>query len=330
MEKHTIAKSDLTVSRIGLGTWSMGGWLWGGSVDEEISIETIFAALKRGVSFIDTAPVYGLGRAEEMVGKAVAMWGTRDDVFLATKCGLEWDSKGSVRRNCTPDRIRKECDDSLRRLRTDYIDLYQVHWHDPKVPIEETAETLLELEQAGKIRAIGVCNFGPEQMDRIQAVLPLSTCQSPYNLFEREVEKDILPYCRRNGLTFIAYGSVCRGLLTGKVTAETRFTGDDIRKADPKFQQPRLGQYLEAYRKLDEYSKKAFGKSGMLTAVRWLMDKAGVNIALWGARRPEQIKPVSELLDFEMDMEPEAWDEIDSILASTIQSPIGPEFMAPR
>lgn len=329
MEKHTFAKSELTSSRIGLGTWSMGGWLWGGQLNEESAVETIFAALKRGVTLIDTAPVYGLGAVEEVVGKALAMWGTRDDVFIATKCGLEWNRKGNVVRNCTKDKIYKEVDESLRRLRTDYIDLYQVHWPDPKVPFEETAEALNDIYQSGKVRALGVCNFSVEQLERAELLLPLSSCQSPYNLFERQVEADVLPFCRKHDISFMAYGALCRGLLSGKVKADTVFQGDDIRKVDPKFKAPNLAKYLEAYRRLDAYAQKAFEKSGMLLAVRWLMDQPGMNFALWGAREAAQIKPVTQLLDFEMEMEPDAMEEIEKILKETVPAPISPAFMAP-
>ena len=187
----------------------------------------------------------------------------------------------------------------------------------------------MDILQSGKIRAIGVCNFNVDQLDRAQALLPISSCQSPYNLFERQVEADVLPYCIRNDITFLAYGALCRGLLTGKVKADSVFTGDDIRRMDPKFKAPRLARYVEAYQKLDAYAQKAFEKSGMLMAVRWLMDQPGVGAALWGARQAAQIKPITQLLDFEMEMEPDALDEINRILKTTIPDPIGPEFMAP-
>jgi len=307
----------------------MGGFMWGAKLDEESAIETVFAALKRGVNFIDTAPVYGLGMVEEVVGKALAMWGTRDDVYVATKCGLEWNSRGLVQRNCSKDKIQKEVDESLRRLRTDYIDLYQVHWPDPKVPFEETAQVLLDILQSGKIRAIGVCNFTVEQLERANLLVPLSSVQSPYNLFERHLEQDVLPFCRRNDVSFIAYGALCRGLLAGRIGADAVFNGDDIRRIDPKFQRPRLANYVEAYKRLDQYAQGAFEKSGMLMAVRWLMDQPGVSVALWGARQAAQIKPVTQLLDFEMEMEPEALKEIDAILAATIKDSPFPDFMAP-
>ena len=183
------------VSRVALGTWAMGGSMWGGT-DERESIATIWSALDRDINLIDTAPAYGFGVSEELVGKAIADAGVRSQVIIATKVGLEW-RRGKVFRNATRARIRREVDDSLRRLRTDYIDIYQVHWPDPLVPIEETAEAMLDLYDQGKIRAIGVSNFSVAQMKRFRSVAPLHVLQSPYNLFERDIEAEILPYCRR-------------------------------------------------------------------------------------------------------------------------------------
>ncbi|MEJ2655306.1 MAG: aldo/keto reductase, partial [Acidihalobacter sp.] len=184
MEYVRLQHADLTVPRIGLGTWAIGGWMWGGT-DEQQAIDTIVSALERGISLIDTAPVYGFGRSEEIVGKALAAFGRRDEVVLATKLGLAWDDQGKVRRDSSPARIRQEIEDSLRRLGTDHIDLYQVHWPDGAVPFEETARALEDLQREGKIRALGVSNYSPEQMDAFRDAAPLATDQPPYNLFER-------------------------------------------------------------------------------------------------------------------------------------------------
>jgi len=184
METLAIRGTELTVSKIGLGCWAMGGWMWGGS-DEAAAIRTIEAALDKGVSLIDTAPVYGFGVSEEIVGKALAKPGARERAVLATKAGLEWKA-GKVVRNSQPDRIRQEIEDSLRRLETDRIDIYQLHWPDPLVPVEETAAVLAALLKEGKIRAIGVSNFNPAQMDAFRQVAPIHTVQPPYNLFERK------------------------------------------------------------------------------------------------------------------------------------------------
>src|SRR3954453_18000724 len=196
MEHANIPGTSLRVSRVAIGTWAIGGWMWGGT-DETESIATITAALDPGVNVIDTAPAYGFGRSEELVGKAIAQGGLRSRVLIATKTGLEWEN-GRVFRNASRARILREIDDSLRRLRTDHIDIYQVHWPDPLVAIEETAEAMRALFEQGKIRAIGVSNFSVDQMQRFRRVAPLHVLQPPYNLFERGIEADALPYCRKN------------------------------------------------------------------------------------------------------------------------------------
>jgi aryl-alcohol dehydrogenase-like predicted oxidoreductase len=324
MEHIQITDLPFDASRIGLGTWAIGGWLWGGT-EESDAISTIHAALDNGINVIDTAPVYGFGRSEVLVGKAL-QGGRRADAIIATKVGLDWGS-GKILRNSTPARLRQELEDSLRRLKTDVIDIYQVHWPDVSVPFEETARTLEAFRREGKIRAIGVSNFSPDQMDRFRKGAQLATIQPPYNLFEREIEKDVLPYAERNGLVVLAYGALCRGLLSGKITAETEFKGDDLRKTDPKFRQPRFGQYLAAVERLDRFARERYGKTVLALAVRWLLDRGKI-VALWGARRPDQLAPVAEVMGWTLDAA--AMQEIDRILAETIKDDVGPEFMAPQ
>ena len=203
MERAAIVGTSLEVSRIALGTWAIGGWMWGGTEEAE-SIATIRAAVEHGINLIDTAPAYGFGRSEEIVGKALAEGHLRSRVLIATKTGLEW-SGGSVFRNASRARILQEVEDSLRRLRTDHIDVYQVHWPDPLVTIEETAEAMHTLFEQGKIRAIGVSNFSVGQMERFRRVAPLHVLQPPYNLFERGIEGDILSYCRKNKISTFGY-----------------------------------------------------------------------------------------------------------------------------
>jgi aryl-alcohol dehydrogenase-like predicted oxidoreductase len=311
-------------SRIGLGTWAIGGWLWGGT-EESHAISTIHAALDNGINLIDTAPVYGFGRSEELVGKALE-GGRRADAIIATKVGLDWGS-GSILRNSTPARLQRELEDSLRRLKTDVIDIYQVHWPDESVPFEDTARALDGFRRAGKIRAIGVSNFSPAQMDRFRKGAPLATVQPPYNLFEREIEQDVLPYAERNGLVVLAYGALCRGLLGGKITAKTEFKGDDLRNTDPKFRQPRLGQYLAAVERLDRFAHERYGKTVLALAVRWLLDRGEI-VALWGARHPDQLAPVEDAMGWTLDAA--AMQEIDRILDETVKDEVGPEFMAPK
>jgi aryl-alcohol dehydrogenase-like predicted oxidoreductase len=320
-----IPGSSIRVSRIALGTWAIGGWMWGGS-NESDAISTIHAALDSGINLIDTAPVYGFGRSEEIVGKALAMDGRRKSALIATKVGLDWKD-GKPFRNARKSRIIREAEDSLRRLQTDVIDLYQVHWPDPNTPIAEVAEAMGELYRAGKIRMIGVSNFSPAQMDEFRAVTPLHAAQPPYNLFERAIEEDVLPYCRAHDIALLAYGSLCRGLLSGSVNKSSRFTGDDLRRNDPKFQAPRFAQYLDAVARLNRFAHENYGKNVIHLAVRWVLDRGDMNIALWGARRPDQVSPVSDVMGWHIDQP--AMAEIDRILKETIKDPVGPEFMAP-
>ena len=325
MKTANIPDTRLNPSRVALGTWAIGGWMWGGTDDAQ-AIATIKSALDRGITLIDTAPAYGFGHAEELVGQALAEAGARDKVSIATKVGLDWN-EGKVFRSASGARIRKEVEDSLRRLRTDVIDIYQVHWPDPKTPIEETAEAMLGLYRAGKIRAIGVSNFSVAQMEAFRGIAPLHTVQPPYNLFERDAETDILPHCRSNGIATLAYGPLCRGLLAGRITRDTRFTGDDIRRQDPKFQAPRLNQYIAAVEQLDRFAQENFGKRVIHLAMRWVLDRDGIGFALWGARRPDQLDAVREIEGWKID--DSAMREIDYIVASCVKQPVGPEFMAP-
>jgi aryl-alcohol dehydrogenase-like predicted oxidoreductase len=324
LERAAVSGTPLTLSRVALGTWAIGGWMWGGT-DESKSVATIQAALEHGINVIDTAPVYGFGRSEEIVGKAIAEARARPRVIIATKTGLEWRD-GQPFRNASRERIMREIDDSLRRLQTDYIDIYQVHWPDPLVAIEETAEAMHALLRQEKIRAIGVSNFSVDQIERFRRVAPVHIVQPPYNLFERGIEADILPYCRKNGIATLGYGALCRGLLSGRMRPDTRFNGDDLRHTDPKFQQPRFGQYLATVQWLDRFAHKHFGKRVIQLAVRWMLDQ-GITAALWGARNPDQLKPIDGISGWSLDAVDEA--EIDIVLSELITEPVGPEFMAP-
>ena len=323
MEQIEFVKSGLMTSRIGIGTWAMGGWMWGGT-DEAQSIATIHSAIDRGVTLIDTAPVYGFGRSEEIVGKALE-GSLRQKVTIATKVGLAWKD-GAVYRDSRPARIRKEIEDSLRRLRTDVIDLYQVHWPDFETPIAESARTMEDLRREGKIRAIGVSNFSPTQMRMFSADAQLDAVQPPYNLFERAIEADVLPYAVGAGLTILSYGALCRGLLSGRMTLETKFDGDDLRKIDPKFQGKRFRQYLAAVGELKKLARERFGKSVLALAVRWVLDQ-GPTIALWGARRPGQLDPITDVEGWHIDAATK--QDIDAILKRCIVDPVSPAFMAP-
>jgi aryl-alcohol dehydrogenase-like predicted oxidoreductase len=324
MDLTDIPGTSLKVSPVAIGTWAIGGWMWGGT-DEAESIATIRTAFDHGINIVDTAPVYGFGRSEEIVGTAIAEGRLRPNVLIATKAGLQWEG-GRVSRNASRARIMAEVEASLRRLRTDYIDIYQVHWPDPLVTIEETAEAMHTLFKQGKIRAIGVSNFSVLQMERFRNVAPLHVLQPPYNLFERGLEKSLLPYCQYNNIAMLGYGALCRGLLSGRMHASTLFDGDDLRRTDPKFLEPRFAQYLTAVHRLDRLAQRRFGKRVIHLAVRWMLDQ-GITTALWGARHPDQLQPVDEVTGWSLDAAAKA--EIDQILRETITDPVGPEFMAP-
>jgi aryl-alcohol dehydrogenase-like predicted oxidoreductase len=325
VETTKLRDVPIAASRVGLGTWAMGGFQWGGADDDE-SVRTIHAALDLGVNVIDTAPAYGFGHSEKVVGRAIAERGGRDRVILATKLGLERHGDG-LYRNSSREQILREVEDSLANLQTDYIDLYQVHWPDPRTPYEETALALLELQRAGKIRAIGVSNYSIEAMEEFSKVAPLSTAQPPLNLFERDSQGTVLPWCVDHGVGALTYGALCRGLLTGTIDRSTKFEGDDLRKVDPKFQPPRFAQYLEAASLLERYARQRYDKSLLAFAVRWVLDQPGVSVALWGARHPHELDPIDEIMGWNLDAEALAY--VDEAITHAVRDPVGSEFMAP-
>lgn len=294
MEKMTFGTTDIEVTRIVLGTWAMGGWLWGGS-DAADAVRSIHEALDIGITTIDTAPVYGFGASEELVAKALATAGVgRDKVVLATKAGLDWDKDENTFRNSKPERIREEVEQSLRRLQTDYIDIYQIHWPDEDTPIEETADVMGKLLEEGKVRALGVCNYSTEQMDAWRRVAPLHSNQVRFNLIERQTEQDILPYCKEHNLGFMAYSPLARGLLTGKYDANAVFPEGDSRGGDPRFTGDGLQRNVRIVQALTRLAEEA-GKTVAQLAVRWTLDRDDSVMSLWGARRPGQIAPAAGL-----------------------------------
>ena len=220
----------------------------------------------------------------------------------------------------------QEIDDSLRRLRTDYIDIYQVHWPDPLVPIEETAEAMRTLYEQGKIRAIGVSNFSVRRWSAFARWRRCTCCKSPYNLFERAIEAEVLPYCRAHDIATLGLWRAVPGLLSGRMRPDTTFRGDDLRRIDPKFQPPRFAQYLEAVRQLDELAQRRFHRRVIQLAVRWMLDQ-GISVALWGGRRPDQLRAALGVAGWSLDSADRGL--IDRIVNTAITDPIGPEFMAP-
>lgn len=327
MERITFGRTNLEVSRVVLGTWVTGGWAWGGS-DEAESIRAIVRGLELGISFIDTAPVYGFGRSEEILGKALREWGRRETVTVATKCGLEWDEKQiHIRRNSSPERIRFEIDQSLRRLGLERIDLYQVHWPDRNTPFEATLETLLQLQAEGKIRYFGLSNFSVQQIEACLSNAPVASLQPPFNLFERAAANELLPYCRDHGLATLVYGGLCRGLLSGKFTGEERFKKGDLRRGDPKFKPDKFKQYVKAVDALKKIAAR-YHRSMAQFALRWALQQPGVTCVIAGARTPAQVEDNAGISGWEIAADDLA--EVEEILARRIKTPVGPEFMAPR
>lgn len=324
METIQIGNTDLQASRVCLGTWAIGGWCWGGT-DENTSIRTIHTALDKGITLIDTAPIYGFGKSEQIVGNALTTYGHRDKILIATKAGLEWH-KDKIWNNSTAERLYQEVTDSLKRLKTDYIDIYQIHWPDPVTPLEETALAMKALLDQGKIRAVGLSNFSVEGIMEFSKYCPVHVSQPPYNLFERKIEEELLPYTEKNKITTLAYGSLCRGLLSGRMDAQTTFQGDDIRKIDPKFQSDRFPQYLNAVKSLNEFAETNYGKKILPLAIRWVLDKNPTTVALWGARNPKQLDSLKEISGWSLDIE--AFHKINQIINEHVKDPIGPEFMA--
>ena len=294
MKTRTLGTTDIQASVIGLGTWAMGGWMWGGN-DDRNSIAAIRASLDEGINLIDTAPAYGLGRAEELVGEAIE--GRRDQVVLATKCGLAWhDTKGThffdeegkpVYRYLGADSIRYELEQSLRRLKTDYIDLYITHWQDATTPVEETMATLLELKQAGKIRAIGVSNVNPDELNDYLRYGPVDAIQERYSMLDRGIESTLLPICERHGISTLSYSSLSLGLLSGKMTPEREFEGDDQRKQDPRFSVDNRRKVAAFFDEIEPLCSRYQASPAQLV-IAWTLSQPGITYSLCGARDPRQ------------------------------------------
>lgn len=296
MEKQRLGSSDLMITRIGYGAWAIGGpgWEYGwGPQSDRDSVNAVLKALELGINWIDTAAVYGLGHSEEVVARALADWPGKCPLLL-TKCGLLWDRQGSVYRKLTAESVRKECEESLRRLRVETIDLYQVHWppeNDPE--LEEGWNALADLQRAGKVRWIGVSNFDVDQLRRVQAIAPITSLQPPYSLVRRGVESSILPYCTQQGIGVIVYAPMASGLLTGAMTREraAALPETDWRKRSPEFNEPRLTQHLAAAERLRTVGRR-HGRSPGEIAVAWTLRNPAVTGAIVGARTAEQAEGV--------------------------------------
>jgi aryl-alcohol dehydrogenase-like predicted oxidoreductase len=294
IRQRPLGQSGIEASAIGLGAWAIGGWMWGGT-DERDAIDAIQASIDSGITLIDTAPAYGMGRSEQIVGKAIA--GRRDQVVLATKCGLVWETNQGtpfvmqdghqIYRYLGPESVKRECEQSLRRLGTDHIDLYQTHWQDATTPIAETMGALLDLKREGKIRAIGVSNASLEQIEEYRAVGPVDTDQEKYSMLDRNLEAVHLPYLRKNAIAFLAYSPLANGLLSGKMTPSRKFSGDDLRRNNARFSDENREWVSKV---LSEFEPIAQGHSATIAQVviAWTLEQPGVTHALVGARNRKQ------------------------------------------
>lgn len=320
MEYRQLGKSKLEVSAITFGAWAIGGWMWGGA-ERKDAREAIRASIDQGVTSIDTAPIYGQGTSEEIVGEALEGI-QRDKVQLLTKFGMTWEgTKGSfnfsskdnsgkaidIYKYAGKESVIRECEESLRRMRTDYIDLYQIHWPDVTTPIEETFEAVLRLQEQGKIIAAGVCNYNVEQMKQADAVISLASNQVPFSMVERSIEKELVPYCMENNKGILAYSPLQRGILTGKITPGHQF-GEGDHRPTTKFYQPdniaRINAFLGLIKPMAESKNATLAQ----LVIRWTIERPGITVALVGARNAEQAIQNAKAIDIRL-----APEEIDFI-----------------
>ena len=308
MQTRKLGNSDLHITPVGYGAWAIGGSGWQfawGSQDDNESIAAIHRALELGVNWIDTAAVYGLGHSEEVVARALKSWsGPRPYVF--TKCSLRWDKSGQVRKVLSAGSIRREVEDSLRRLGLDVIDLYQIHWPpDPdSSELEEGWTTMADLKREGKVRWIGVSNFNVAQLGRAGAIAPVTSLQPPYSLIHRDVESEILPYCEREGIGVIVYSPMASGLLTGAMTREriAKLPKDDWRKGHPDFTEPNISRNLALVDRLQQIAKN-HGRSAGEVAIAWTLHNPAVTGAIVGARNARQAEGVMRAGDLRLSSE---------------------------
>jgi aryl-alcohol dehydrogenase-like predicted oxidoreductase len=310
MQTRRLGQTDLFITPLGFGSWAVGGggWQFGwGSQDDRESIAAINRALDRGINWIDTAAVYGLGHSEEIVARAVK--GRAERPYIFTKCSMVWDEQGKISHSLNRDSIRREVENSLRRLQVEAIDLYQIHWPNPQTDIEEGWSTLSELKREGKVRNIGVSNFTVEQLQRAIAIERVDSLQPPYSLVHPDVENEILPFCEKHHIGVIVYSPMMSGLLSGRMTQEriNNFPEDDWRKNNPEFQEPRLYRNLWLAELLKNIGRH-HGLSAGEIAIAWTLRSSAVTGAIVGGRSPDQVDGILGAADFRL-----SEDEIDGI-----------------
>jgi aryl-alcohol dehydrogenase-like predicted oxidoreductase len=320
LETRRFGKSNMEITPIGFGSWAIGGSGWRaawGPQDDDEAVGAIRRAVELGINWIDTAAVYGLGHSEELVARALKGLPQSDRPYVFTKCSQVWDENGKVFDSLKKDSVKRECEESLGRLQSDVIDLYQIHWPRPNEDIEEGWTALAELKEEGKVRHIGVSNFDVEQMERVQKIAPVETLQPPYNMLNRSIEGEILPYCAERDIGVIVYSPMRSGLLTGKMTRERvqNLPSDDWRRNNPDFQEPRLSKNLELVELLREIGER-HGRSPGEVAIAWTLRHPAVTAAIVGGRRPDQVDGIIGAAEFRL-----SEDELDRIEALLTQNP---------
>ena len=293
MEKRAFGKTGMEITPVGFGSWAIGGSGWRaawGPQDDDEAVGAIRRAVELGMNWIDTAAVYGLGHSEELVARALENVPEPERPYVFTKCSQVWDEEGKVHNVLRKDSVKRECEDSLRRLRMDTIDLYQIHWPRPDEGIEEGWEAMVELREEGKVRHLGVSNFDVSQMERLREIAPVETLQPPYNMLNRGIEDEILPYCAEQDIGVIVYSPMRSGLLTGKMTRERveNLPSDDWRRNSSDFREPRLSRNLELVDLLEEIGAE-HGRSPAEVSIAWTLRHPAVTAAIVGGRRPDQV-----------------------------------------
>ncbi|MBL8291921.1 MAG: aldo/keto reductase [Bryobacterales bacterium] len=302
MQTRQLGNSDLLITPLGIGAWAMGGAGWAfswGPQDDDASIQAIHAGLDAGINWIDTAAVYGLGHAEEVVARALDGMSRKPYVF--TKCARVWGDDGKIGKCLKRDSVRRECEASLRRLKADVIDLYQMHWPEPDEDVEEGWEAMAKLKEEGKVRWIGVSNFNVQQLARVQAIAPVTSLQPPYNLVTPDIEAEILPYCQGHNIGVLVYSPMKSGLLTGKMTREriAAMPPDDFRQRTPNFQEPLLTRNLELVERLRAIGTR-HGRTPGEVAIAWTLRRPEVTAAIVGLRSADQLPGVIGAADFRL------------------------------
>ncbi len=307
MRTRKLRHSDLDITTVGFGAWAIGGgdWAFGwGAQDDSQSVAAILRALELGINWIDTAAIYGLGHSEDIVAQALAEYGNRDEVIVATKCGLCWRDNRSVYGSLKADSVRREVEASLRRLKVEAIDLYQIHWPNPDAQIEEGWGVMPELVKEGKIRYAGVSNFSAEQLERAEAIFPVTSLQPPYSMVERRIEEEVLPLCREQEIGVVAYSPMQAGLLTGAFSVErlANLEPGDWRRKAPAFKEPIFSKTLELVDRLRPLAE-SWGYTMAQLSLAWVLAQPGVTSAIAGGRNPAQVEETARAGDWELEEE---------------------------